>query len=62
MRPEWVVDIQRQCAESEVPFFFKQWGGREKKRNGRTLNGRTYDDMPMLAGANAVTSLADSAI
>ncbi|MCL4694468.1 MAG: DUF5131 family protein [Candidatus Hydrogenedentes bacterium] len=42
----WVVDIQRQCAKAKVPFFFKQWGGVNKKRTGRELNGQTYDEMP----------------
>ena len=46
MKPEWVIDIQEQCEESKVAFFFKQWGGFNKKKNGRELNGRTYDEMP----------------
>ena len=46
MREDWVFDIQRQCEEQDVRFFFKQWGGRNKKAAGRLLNGRTYDDMP----------------
>lgn len=48
MKKEWVVDIQRQCREQNVHFFFKQWGGVNKKRTGRRLNGRTYDAMPPL--------------
>lgn len=48
MEPEWVLDIQRQCTKARVAFFFKQWGGRNKAANGRTLNGRTYDEMPMV--------------
>jgi protein gp37 len=48
MREEWVFDIQRQCEEQDVKFFFKQWGGRNKKAAGRLLNGRTYDDMPAI--------------
>lgn len=43
---DWVRDIRRQCDKSHVPFFFKQWGGIHKKRNGRDLDGRTYDAMP----------------
>lgn len=43
---EWVVDIRDQCAASEVPFFFKQWGGRTPKANGRLLDDRTWDEMP----------------
>lgn len=46
MMREWVVSIQRQCSSNEVPFFFKQWGGVHKSRQGRLLNGRTYNDMP----------------
>lgn len=46
MDADWVLDIQEQCEEADVAFFFKQWGGRNKKANGRLLNGRTYDEMP----------------
>jgi protein gp37 len=46
MKPEWVADIQEQCALAGVKFFFKQWGGVFKKRAGRELNGRTWDEMP----------------
>lgn len=55
MREEWVDDIRRQCQVSEVPFFFKQWGGVQKKRTGRKLNGRTYDAMPLPVERNAVS-------
>lgn len=44
---EWVRDIREQCAAQDVAFFFKQWGGRQKKKAGRTLDGRTYDAMPV---------------
>ena len=43
---DWVIDIQDQCEKADVAFFFKQWGGKNKKKNGRELNGRTYDEMP----------------
>jgi protein gp37 len=46
MEADWVIDIQEQCETNEVAFFFKQWGGKNKKANGRILNGRTYDEMP----------------
>jgi len=46
VQKRWVDDIRRQCQASRVPFFFKQWGGVQKKRAGRELNGRTYDAMP----------------
>mgnify|MGYP001026939893 FL=1 len=48
MKTEWVREIRDQCLSSGVPFFFKQWGGVQKKRNGRTLDGRTWDDFPSL--------------
>lgn len=51
MQPEWVVQIQEQCREAAVPFFFKQWGGVNKKKTGRELNGRTYDELPQLPDA-----------
>ena len=43
---DWVIDLQEQCLKSDVAFFFKQWGGKNKKAAGRMLNGRTYDEMP----------------
>ena len=47
MRPEWVTDIRDQCHQARVPFFFKQWGGKNKKKAGRLLDGRAWDEMPM---------------
>ena len=49
MKEEWVISIRDQCCEQRVPFFFKQWGGVRKARNGRTLDGRTYDEYPKRA-------------
>jgi protein gp37 len=49
MEKEWVEDIQQQCEKAGVAFFFKQWGGVNKKKTGRLLNGRTYDEMPSIA-------------
>ncbi|MFC1737609.1 DUF5131 family protein [Planctomycetota bacterium] len=46
MKPEWAADIRDQCLAAKVPFFFKQWGGVNKKKNGRILDGQTWDDMP----------------
>lgn len=46
MKKEWVLSIRRQCREQRVPFFFKQWGGVRKAKNGRLLDGRTYDEYP----------------
>ena len=47
--PAWVADIRDQCVRAEVAFFFKQWGGVQKKKTGRELEGRTWDEMPQLA-------------
>jgi len=44
--PSWVIDIRNQCLKANVPFFFKQWGGFNKKKAGRSLDGRTWDEMP----------------
>lgn len=46
MQVEWVESIFTQCRNAGVPFFFKQWGGVRKDMTGRTLHGRTYDEMP----------------
>ena len=46
MKKEWVQSIKAQCRVRKVPFFFKQWGGVQKHRNGRRLGNRTYDEMP----------------
>ncbi len=43
---QWVLDIKEQCQSADVPFFFKQWGGTNKKKAGRLLQGRTWDDLP----------------
>jgi protein gp37 len=48
MKQEWVTEIQNQCKNANVAFFFKQWGGQNKKANGRLLNGKTYDEMPQI--------------
>jgi protein gp37 len=48
MDVDWVLDIQQQCEKADVSFFFKQWGGTNKKKAGRLLNGRTYDEMPSI--------------
>lgn len=49
MQHSWVVGIRDQCHQAHVPFFFKQWGGTNKKRAGRILEGRTWDAMPPIA-------------
>jgi len=54
MKPEWVLNIKEQCKHAGVPFFFKQWGGRNKKKNGRELNKQTWDEMPQMPEAFAI--------
>jgi protein gp37 len=46
MNPEWVDEIEAMCRQSGTAFFFKQWGGKNKKAAGRLLRGRTFDEMP----------------
>ncbi len=46
MDEEWVENILDQCLEAGTAFFFKQWGGVNKKKTGRILRGQTYDEMP----------------
>jgi protein gp37 len=48
MAPEWVESLFFQCGDAGVHFFFKQWGGVQKKKTGRTLHNRTFDDMPVI--------------
>jgi len=53
MAEEWVIDIRDQCLAACVPFFFKQWGGVHKKRAGRILRERTWDQVPALISSEA---------
>ncbi|MHC4617995.1 MAG: DUF5131 family protein [Planctomycetota bacterium] len=46
MKSEWAIDIRDQCLAAGVPFFFKQWGGPNKKKTGRILDGRTWNQAP----------------
>jgi protein gp37 len=46
MDPAWAKDLRDQCRRAKVPFFFKQWGGKNKKQACRVLDGRTWDQMP----------------
>lgn len=56
MRKEWVEQIHLQCERSKIAFFFKQWGGVRKKLTGRSLNGRTYDNLPSAAYSHVSAS------
>jgi protein gp37 len=47
---KWLVELRDQCLQADVPYFFKQWGGRSPKAGGRTLQGRTWDEMPRTRG------------
>jgi hypothetical protein len=69
MERDWVLRILNQCRNARVPFFFKQWGGTNKKRTGRMLDGQTYDEFPNFereplpdrqSRENAATQLAAS--
>jgi len=48
MHSSWVIELRDQCTNAGIPFFFKQWGGFNKKRAGRELEGRTWNEMPLL--------------
>ena len=50
MDPSWVTDLRDQCQRAKIPFFFKQWGGVHKGKTGRMLEGRIWDQMPILPG------------
>jgi len=54
MDEKWVIEIHEKCITAKVPFFFKQWGGQNKKKNGRLLHGRHYDEMPELKSLQLV--------
>jgi protein gp37 len=62
MKPDWVRSIRGQCEARGVPFFFKQWGGVQKKKAGRTLDGRTYDDMPAITIAPVPSNAVRAAL
>lgn len=48
IQEEWVIDIRNQCLDKGVPFFFKQWGGVNKKKNGKILDGRIWNEYPVI--------------
>jgi protein gp37 len=58
MKKEWVLRLRDQCQRNEIPFFFKQWGGVRKKKAGRRLGGKTYDEFPERV-TNPVMSVTD---
>lgn len=60
MQEVWVTDIRDQCCKAKVPFFFKQWGGVNKKAAGRLLQGRTWDEMPVGVRGRSSTAMWNS--
>jgi protein gp37 len=56
MQPNWVRSIRAECRRAGIPFFFKQWGGTRKSLAGRSLDGRTYDEMPARSGSSPATA------
>ena len=50
MDPEWVTNLRDKCVKQKVPFFFKQWGGTNKKKTGRKLEGKYWNQMPKVIG------------
>lgn len=58
IREDWVLDIRDQCLAADVAFFFKQWGGVNKKKAGRLLQGRTWDELPRKAFESKAGQLA----
>ena len=51
MKKQWVISLRNKCRSEAVPFFFKQWGGQLKSKTGRSLDGRTWDEMPAVNAA-----------
>ena len=56
IRREWVISIRDQCRKARVAFYFKQWGGTRKHANGRTLDGRIYEEMPAVVDQPAASA------
>ncbi|MCF6340738.1 MAG: phage Gp37/Gp68 family protein [Sulfurimonas sp.] len=48
IKKEWVLEVKKKCEKDNIPFFFKQWGGVNKKKNGRLLDGKIYDEIPLV--------------
>lgn len=60
VNPDWVREIRDQCVAASVPFFFKQWGGAQKHRTGRLLDGRTWDEKPQIAPPRVVEEVVEN--
>ena len=57
MEETWAIDIRDQCQQVAVPFFFKQWGGINKKKTGRELDGQIWDEMPTQDGLETISAM-----
>lgn len=62
MKRAWVLSLRAQCGRARVPFFFKQWGGVQKKRAGREIDGQTYDAMPERSADRPATNAVRQAL
>ncbi|MBI2304149.1 MAG: phage Gp37/Gp68 family protein [Chloroflexi bacterium] len=62
MDPNWARSIRDQCFEAQVPFFFKQWGGRTSKVGGRILDGNTWDQMPNILEPNIMLDVSGNKV
>jgi len=51
MKAKWARELRDQCLKAGVPFFFKQWGGFNKKKKGRFLDGEVWSEMPSLCAS-----------
>ena len=60
MHPAWVIDLRDQCRRANIPFFFKQWGGKNKKQAGRVLEKRVWNEMPRDSKMNATNTVTPS--
>jgi protein gp37 len=60
LKKEWVISLQQQCHWKAVPFFFKQWGGVHKSKTGRLLDGKTYDEMPLVVNGSTNSRWRDA--
>jgi protein gp37 len=61
LKIDWVREIRDSCTQADVPFFFKQWGGRTPKSGGRELDGRTWDQLPDRLGEPDATGYLEPA-
>jgi protein gp37 len=61
MKADWVREIRDLCRRDGTAFFFKQWGGKNKKRTGRSFDGRTWDEYPVTAAGECAMHLAAQA-